>query len=74
MTWHHQDLFRREIPVIPRYNPHLSLREEKVVQSGAEGIRVKNWVTIRYENGKTELKELGVDYYDPMPKIIEFGK
>lgn len=74
VTWHHQDLFRREIPVIPRYNPHLSLREEKVVQSGAEGIRVKNWVTIRYENGKTELKELGVDYYDPMPKIIEFGK
>jgi vancomycin resistance protein VanW len=74
VVWHHQDLFRREIPVIRRYNPQLSPGEEKVVQSGAEGVRVKNWVTIHYKNGKTELKEMGVDYYDPMPRIIEFGK
>lgn len=60
--------------VIRRYYLHLSPGEEKVVQSGAEGVKVKNWVMIRYEKGKTESKKLGVDYYNPMSQIIEFGK
>lgn len=74
VLWHHQVLLRWEMPVIRRYNPYLSSGEEKVVQSGAEGVKVRNWISIRYANGKTEVKELGIDYYRPMPKIIKFGK
>jgi hypothetical protein len=74
VRWRHQDLFRRRMPVVRRYNPRLSPGEEKIVQSGAEGVKVKNWVTLRYKNGRTATKELGVDYYRPMPRIIEFGK
>lgn len=74
VTWHHQDLFRKEIPVIRRFNPRLSSGEEQITQSGVMGVKVKNWVTVRHANGRTETKELGVDYYDPMPQIIDFGK
>ncbi len=74
VTWHHQDLFRREMPVTRHYNPQLFPGKEKVTQSGAEGVKVKNWVTIRFKSGKIRKKELGIDYYNPMPKIIEFGK
>jgi uncharacterized protein YabE (DUF348 family) len=62
------------MPVVRCYNPNLSSGEEKVVQSGAEAIKIKNWVTVSYESGKREIKELGIDYYKPMPRIIEFGK
>lgn len=72
VTWYHQDLFRQKMPVIRRYNPKLSSGKEKVYQSGAEGIQVKNWVTIRFKDGNTLTKELGIDYYRPMPRIIEF--
>ncbi len=73
VVWYHRNLSRREVPVSRRYNPQLSTGEEKVVQFGAEGVRVKNWVMVHYDSGRVERKELGVDYYDPMPKIIEFG-
>ncbi len=74
VRWYHQVLFRWEMPVFRYYSPDLPSGEERVVQSGAEGIQVKNWVTIHHANGKTEQKELGIDYYNPMPKIINYGK
>lgn len=74
VIWHHRVLSRREMPVIRRYNSRLPAGEEKIVQPGAEGMKIKNWVMISRANGKTERKELGIDHYQPMPQIIESGK
>lgn len=74
VTWHHQVLLRRAMPVIRRYNPRLLAGKEQLVQAGAEGVRVKNWILIHHQDGTTERKDLGIDYYVPMPQIIDFRK
>ncbi|MCL6589581.1 MAG: VanW family protein [Firmicutes bacterium] len=74
ITWGHKVLYRREYPVIYRYNPGLRPGEERVVQPGAEEIRVRNWIEVDCLGGKSVVKDLGEDYYQPMPKIIETGK
>jgi vancomycin resistance protein VanW len=74
VTWGHKVLYRRENPVIYRYISGLRPGEKRVVQTGAEEIRVKNWVMVHYPSGKSMVKDLGEDYYKPMPKIIETGK
>lgn len=74
VTWHHEILSHQEEPVIYRYNGNLPPGKERVVQKGDMGLAVKNWVSIRYPDGRSEVKELGVDYYKPMPKIIEINR
>ncbi|HEX2952540.1 MAG TPA: VanW family protein [Bacillota bacterium] len=73
VKWRHEVLFRQKPPVIYHYNPKLRSRQKRVIQSGAESIRIKNWLEIYYQDGRTERKELGTDYYRPMPEIIEVG-
>ncbi len=74
ITWRHQVLRSWKMPVYRRYNPTLKQGEERVVQSGAEGVWVKNWIVKWREKKIIETKYLGTDYYSPMPKIVEFGK
>jgi vancomycin resistance protein VanW len=72
VTWHHQTIRRQEPYVIRKYNRRLHPGEKKLLQSGAAGILVKNWLTIRNGDGTTKTKNLGTDYYTPMPEVIEF--
>jgi hypothetical protein len=74
VTWHHEVLFRKEMPVIYRFNPRIRRGERKIIQSGSESIRVKNWIHVRHNDGRSEKKELGTDFYRAMPQIIEYGK
>ncbi len=74
VTWHHQILRKQNNYVIRKYNHRLPPGEKKVIQRGAEGIIVKNWITIRYPDGNSVQKNLGTDYYTPMPEIIEVGR
>lgn len=73
VAWHHQTLRRRPTYVIRKYSHRLRPGEKKIVQSGADGIWVKNWVTIRNQDGSTKTRNLGTDYYTPMPQIVETG-
>jgi vancomycin resistance protein VanW len=71
VIWHHQILQRQNFNTIYRNNRTLKPGETKVVIEGAEGMTVKNWLMIEAADGTWIKKELGVDYYRPMTKVIE---
>lgn len=73
VTWHHQIMNRQQFKTIYRLNALLKPGEEKVVIEGAEGMTVKNWLTIEDANGRKVRKDLGIDYYRPMLRVIEYG-
>jgi vancomycin resistance protein YoaR len=73
VIWHHKILARQEFKTVYRYNRSLKPGEEKVVLEGAEGLTVKNWLTIEEPGGVVTRKDLGMDYYRPMLRIIERG-
>lgn len=74
VTWHHKILNRQKNRIIYLYNRNLKPGEEKVVISGADGLTVKSWLIITYPNGSTKKKELGINYYKPLPQLVECGK
>lgn len=73
VIWHHKILNRREYKTVYRYNDSLKHGQEKVVVEGADGILVKNWLTIEEPGGEIIRKDLGIDYYQPMLRIVERG-
>jgi vancomycin resistance protein VanW len=73
VIWHHKIMNRQGFNTIYRTNPSLKPGEEKVVSEGAEGMTVKNWLTIEGPGGINYRKNLGMDYYRPMMRVIERG-
>jgi vancomycin resistance protein VanW len=73
VTWHHKIFSRKPTRTFYRKNSNLRPGEEKTVIPGADGLVVKSWLTIKYSDGRTESKDLGVDYYNPLPHVIEKG-
>lgn len=73
VRWHHTVLKRVPTWTEEHFNPQLPPGERKVVMKGQEGIVVRSWLTIKTPTGKTTKKELGTDWYEPSPRIIEFG-
>lgn len=73
VVWQHKIINRQKTYTIFRYNKNLLQGTEKVVTPGADGVTVKSWLTVEYADGKKMDKEIGVDYYKPMPRVIERG-
>lgn len=73
VTWHHRTLAKDKKPVIYRTNPALRAGEEKVAVPGEDGLKVESWLSIKYPDGESETKNLGVDTYRPLPRVIERG-
>ncbi|NLW17455.1 MAG: hypothetical protein GX033_07425 [Firmicutes bacterium] len=73
VIWHHEVLQVQERPVVRRPNPDLAPGEERVIIAGAEGIVVKSWLELHYADGRIAKRDLGVDWYRPMARIIEYG-
>ena len=71
VTWHHEILDQWKTKTIYRNNYNLKPGEEKIILAGADGMRVKSWLTIEKPNGEKTIKKLGVDYYYPMARVIE---
>ena len=74
VTWHHHILSKEPTRIITHFNRDLKPGEKKVIVHGADGLAVKTWLTIEFPNGKIVKKKLGVDYYRPLPHVIEIGK
>lgn len=73
VTWHHEILQVQERPLIRRPNPQLGVGQEQIIIPGAEGIVVKSWLTLQFPDGSSQQKNLGIDWYRPMPRVIEHG-
>lgn len=73
VTWRHTILSRKPTRTFYRKNRNLRPGVEKTVIPGADGFVVKSWLTIKYHDGRTEYKNLGVDDYNPLPHVIEKG-
>lgn len=73
VRWHHAVLKRVPTWTEEHFNPQLPPGEKRVVMKGQEGIVVRSWLTIKTPTGKAIKKELGTDWYEPSPRIVEFG-
>lgn len=73
IRWHHKVLKRVPTWTEQRFNSQLPPGETRVVMKGQEGIVVRSWITIKTPDGKTAVKKLGTDWYDPSPRIVEYG-
>lgn len=71
VTWHHELLSWQKRPTVYRNNPSLPSTKEKVIMPGADSVRVKTWLTVESTDGTKVKRDLGIDYYNPMARIIE---
>ncbi len=71
VIWHHELLGWQKRQTIYRNNINLLPGEEKIVIPGADSVTVKSWITIENFDGAPLTKDLGVNYYKPMPQVIE---
>jgi vancomycin resistance protein VanW len=73
VIWHHEILSHKPARIFYRKNRNLRPGEERTIIPGADGVVVKSWLTVKYLDGRIENKNLGVDYYNPLPHVIEKG-
>lgn len=71
IAWRHQIVNRQKTHTLYRPNKDLAPGVEKVVVPGADGLTVKTWLTISGSDGQTHEKYLGMDYYRPLPHVVE---
>ena len=74
VEWHHNITNTVEAPKYYKKNLDLKEGEEKIIIKGIDGATLKSWVTIRYEDGRTKTKNLGISHYIPLPYVIEVNK
>lgn len=73
VEWEHQVLSRQEPWTIRQPNGRLAPGEERVVLEGYPGMTVRTWLTIQYPGREPERRDLGIDTYLPMPRVMEYG-
>lgn len=73
VEWEHQVLSRQETWTIRQPNGRLPSGEEQVVLEGYPGMTVRTWLTIKYPDEDPVRRDLGIDTYLPMPRVIEYG-
>lgn len=73
VRWEQEILSRQPTWEVRRPNPELAPGTEKVVVQGAPGVTVRTWVVVDGPDGRSRRRDLGVDTYRPMPRVIEYG-
>ncbi|GFN34857.1 VanW family protein [Tepidimicrobium xylanilyticum] len=74
VEWHHNIIDKVKAPVHYEVNKYLSEGEEKVILKGIDGATVESTVIIKYEDGTTVTKNLGISRYLPLPYVIEVNR
>ena len=71
VTWNHEirDIVEPSIKYVK--NESLKKGEMKTVIEGLKGANVKSSITIEWEDGTVEMKNMGISRYLPLPKLIE---
>jgi vancomycin resistance protein YoaR len=73
VTWRHKISNRTPFPTVYQKSSRLKPGQKRIVIPGANGVVVKSWVTIHYQDGRSETRYLGADTYKPLPQVIEKG-
>lgn len=73
VEWHQEELARAPFPTIRRLNPQLPPGQERVVVAGADGVTVRTAITVTYPGAPPQRRDLGVDAYRPLPRLVEHG-
>lgn len=73
VEWHHETLREIKTWTEYRFNPALPRGAQQVVMPGQDGVVVRSWITVTMPDRRTLRKDLGVDYYNPSPRIVEKG-
>lgn len=73
ITWHHQTLETRNTYTIYKKNPSLPKGTQKLILEGYNGYTVKTWLTVEMPDGSVKTRDLGIDVYRPMPRVVETG-
>lgn len=73
VTWHHEVLARQEPWTLRPFNPELGPGQERVVHEGFPGFTVRTWLTVTHPGRAPEHRDLGIDTYQPLPRVVEHG-
>lgn len=73
VKWRHETIKQIETYKIFRSDYSAEAGSEKVIVAGMDGAIIRNWITIQDAGQGPITKNLGVDYYNPMPTVIERG-
>ena len=70
VTWFHETL--EEIPIWTEYkfDPLLAPGEKRLEFAGFRGLTIHSQVVVRGEDGREEVKDLGISTYQPAPRIV----
>lgn len=71
--WHHHLMAVNPPPEQRLPNRSLPHGQERLVFPGYPSITVRTWLTIEEPGQPVQWKDLGVDYYRPLPRQIEYG-
>lgn len=72
--WSHDVVKVTKAPVINHKNPDLPDSAERVAHEGMDGALVRSWIVRFYPDGTSDIKDMGEDYYNPLPWVIETNK
>lgn len=73
VEWQQEILHRQEPPVVRHPNPELAPGKERVIITGYPGVTVHTRIVVTYPDGRWEQRDLGVDSYRPLPRLVEYG-
>lgn len=73
ITWNHNITNIVEPSIKYVKNENLDKGEMKTVVQGLDGATVKSELLIKYKDGTNEVKDMGISYYIPLPKLIEIN-
>lgn len=72
--WHHEVSEVKKTKKIYNINSKLPAGTERLIVIGADGAKVKSWITIEQEDGSITTRQLRESIYFPLPYIYEKGR
>jgi vancomycin resistance protein YoaR len=74
VMWSHDVIDVTKAPVLYHRNKELPPGSEKVSHEGMDGAVISSWITKIYDDGTSDIIDMGRQYYKPLPWIIEVNK
>ncbi|MDI3297857.1 MAG: VanW family protein [Bacillota bacterium] len=73
VRWEHRELWRQKPWTVRVLNRSLPPGTVRVLVPGYDGVAVRTWIVVQYAGKPPERRDLGVDTYQPLPRVVEVG-